>query len=248
MNVYSKIEGTGFYKDTDSNYWKPVYDEKQTGLMQTQFQKMTKLEFLTSLAEKYPSDIKGHGYIEPLSKHLPDTCRSMLEIGIAQGYSAQIWTEFYGVDNTDLHYLDLFENPDFVSARWCRNRGIVPHVGSQASMATLTAIKDQFDVILDDGSHAAAHMLISFKHLFINNLKAGGVYIITDTHCNKDKFYWGEGVVEYEDTPLAMFNDYLETGKIKNYLFSEGEAEVFQNLIKVVHIEADEKMIVIYKR
>lgn len=209
---------------------------------------MTKSEKLKSLSELYPSDIKEHGYIEPLSRHIPNTCRAMLEIGIAQGYSAQIWTDFYGVDNTDLHYLDLFENPEFVSARWCRNRGIVPHIGSQASMATLSAIKDQFDLVLDDGSHVAAHMLISFKHLFINNLKGGGTYIITDCHCNKDKFYWGEGVANFEDTPIWMFKNYLETGKIENYLFREGEIEVFENLIKEVHIEADEKLIVIIKK
>jgi len=207
-----------------------------------------KLKELKRLCDLYKSDIDSHGYLEPLSVYLPDTCRSMLEIGIAEGFSAQIWSDFYGNDTLDLHYLDLFINPDFVSPRWCRNRGIVPHIGSQAEMNVLKKIDVQFEVVLDDGSHVASMMLISFKHLFVNNLLSKGIYIISDCHCNKDEFYWGEGVERFEDTPLWLFKNYLETGHIVSKFFNNGECEVFKNLIDEVHIEADEKLIIIKKK
>lgn len=209
---------------------------------------MSKLNFLQSLVKSYPSDIDSHGYLEPLSRHLPDKCRSMLEIGIAQGFSARIWNAFYGSDELDLHYLDLFENPDFVSARWCRNNGFVPHIGSQASLQVLSQIHDKFSLVLDDGSHVAAHMWISFKHLFVNNLLPNGTYIISDCHCNKDSFFWGEGVEVFEDTPIWVFKHYLETGRIRSRFFNEGESGMFENMIKSVHIEADEKLIIITKK
>lgn len=210
--------------------------------------KMTKLEFLESLVKEFPSDIGQHGYLEPLSRHLPDTCRSMLEIGIAEGNSALIWSSFYGNDTLDLFYIDLFINPAFVSPRWCRNRGIVPIIGSQSDLRVLASIKEQFSCCLDDGSHNAYDMAVSFKHLFLNNLLSGGIYFITDTHCNKDSFYWGQGVEVFEDTPLWVFKNYIETGKIQSKFFNEGESEVFESLIESVHIEANEKMIVIKRK
>jgi len=40
----------------------------------------------------------------------------------------------------------------------------------------------------------------------------------------------------------------METKKIKNFMFSDADAEMFENIIESVHIEADEKIIVIKKR
>lgn len=209
---------------------------------------MQPLEKLQTISRKYNSDIEDHGYLEPLSKHLPATCRSFLEIGIARGDSALIWNDLYGGDDLDLHYLDLFINPEFVSPRWCRNRGFVPHIGSQADLRTLSNIQDQFSVIVDDGSHSPSHMWVSFKHLFLHNLLPEGVFFITDCHCCLDKYFWSDGVESVEDTPIHAFKEYLNTGKLQSKFLSEGESEVFESLIKSVHIEANEKMIVIYRK
>ena len=206
---------------------------------------------LDELAVKYGSD-KGshwHNYCVHYQEILPKTCRSLLEIGIAKGASALMWSEYYG-ENLDLHYIDLFIDADHVTPRWCRNRGIVPHIGKQQDISLLATIQEQFEVCLDDGSHRPAHVLASFKHLFVNNTASNGIYIIEDTHTSKpeESFYWGEGVEAYVDTPLWMFNHYIETEKIRNKFFSEGESEMFQNLIKKVEILADEKLIVIWKK
>lgn len=212
--------------------------------------RMTKEEFLKQAAEKTGTDksASGHNYIPTYAKYLPDTCTSLLEIGIAEGRSAIMWDMFYGKDKLDLHYIDLFQNPDFVSQRWCRNRGIVAHTGSQADLPFIATIQDQFQIIVDDGSHVAAHQLISFKHLFPNNLKPGGIYFIEDCHLNKDSFYYGEGVQTYIDTPVSMFKYFIETGRIVNLFFNEGESEIFQNLIESVHIEVEEKLIIIKRK
>lgn len=249
--------------NTNSNYWLS-YEERKFDFPNTISPMTTMDNFaimipqrgnniylehrIQSNAEKYPSDMKDHGYIVPLARHLPNQCRSMLEIGIAKGFSGKIWEGVYGHNELDLHYLDLFENPEFLSVRECRNNGWVPHNGSQSDMGVLSAIKDKFEVILDDGSHVANHMIVSFKHLFVNNLISGGIYCIMDCHCNKEKFYWGEGVEKFEDTPLWMFKNYLETGRLENFSIRKEEAQVFENLIEYVSIEADEKLIFIKKK
>ncbi len=206
---------------------------------------------LDALGVKYGTDkasIGGHNYLETYQKYLPKTCRSMLEIGIEKGESAEMWLEYYGEENIDLHYIDLFLDPNNVSVKWCRKKGIIPHQGDQSNIGFLNIINTLYEIIIDDGSHRADHMLISFKTLFLNNLYSGGIYFIEDVKCNLEEFYWGGEVKSFQDTPLFMFQDYLETGKIKNVYFNEGEAETFESLIDWVKIEVDEKLIIIKKK
>ena len=203
---------------------------------------------LTMLAEKYGTDKLTHGYIDAYADYLPKQCRSLLEIGIAEGKSAEMWSEYYGQDTLDLHYLDLFLNPDFVSPRWCRNRGIVPHIGSQSDIKALSSIKNNFEVIIDDGSHNAQDMLISFKALFLNNMSSNGVYVVEDLHCCKDSFYWGGLILGYFDTILHMLEVYKEVGFITNPYFNEGESEVFSSLIGRIEISEDEKIAFIWRK
>lgn len=202
---------------------------------------------LTEIAANHATDKNEHGYIKHYQQYLPDTCRSLLEIGAARGASALMWRDYY--PDCDIHLLDLFLNPDFVSVKWCREHFFVPHQGDQGSLKVLVSIQEQFDVIIDDGSHRADHQLISFKHLFFNNLVSGGIYAIEDCHCNKLPFYWGDGAVTmFEYTALAMFNKFKETGEIINPYFNDGEAEVFKSVIDRVEVLEDEKLILIWRK
>jgi hypothetical protein len=158
-----------------------------------------------------------------------------------------MWRDYF--PDCDIHILDLFLNPEFVSAKWCRENFFVPHQGDQGNLKVLADIHNQFQVIIDDGSHRADHQLISFKHLFINSLVSGGVYAIEDCHCNKLPFYWGDGAVTmFEYTALAMFQKWNETGEIVNPYFNDGEVEVFKSLIEQVKIVEDEKLILIWRK
>lgn len=195
---------------------------------------------LNTLARRFGTDkIDHHSYMRPYSQCLPDKCRSMMEIGVAKGASAQLWSEFYGQDELDLYLLDLYQDQDHVSPRWVRNRGWVPIIGDQSDLNVLSMINPQFEVIIDDGSHRADHMLISFKHLFLNNLKGGGLYIIEDLHCNTNTFFYGGFVHNFSDTPLAMLKTFCNEGVIKNDFFNKGESEVFRSLIEGVKIFDD---------
>lgn len=202
---------------------------------------------LDELAAKYGTDKLEHGYLPHYRNFLPQECRSLLEIGAAKGASALMWRDYY--PDCDIHLLDLFGDPDHVSVKWCREHFFVPHQGDQGSLKVLATIQEQFDVIIDDGSHRADHQLISFKHLFFNNLVAGGVYAIEDCHCNKLPFYWGDGAVTmFEYTALHMFNRFKETGEIDNPYFNEGEVEVFKSVIDHVEVLEDEKLILIWRK
>lgn len=202
---------------------------------------------LSTFARRFGTDkIDHHSYMGPYAQCLPDKCRSMLEIGVAKGASAQLWDAFYGKDELDLFLLDLYKDPSHVSPRWVRNHGWTPIIGDQSDLNVLSSIKEHFDVIIDDGSHRADHMILSFKALFLNNLKGGGLYVIEDLHCNKNPFYYGGGVTEFEDTPLWMLKNMTQTGHIENKYFNEGESEVYRSLINGIKI-FDEEIAFIYR-
>jgi len=207
---------------------------------------MNKLE---SLAAKYGTDKLQHGYIPFYEKYMPTNSRVMIEVGAAKGASALMFDEYFNND-IDIHIVDLFINPDFISTRWCRNRNFVPYAGSQSDINFLSTIKVQADFIEEDASHNCWEQVVTWKHMMVNNLKSGGVYYMEDTHTShpKEKFYWGNGVDEFEDTPLWLFRNYNETGKIESKFFSEGESNLFENIIDEVHICADNKLIVIIKK
>jgi len=105
----------------------------------------------------------------------------ILELGVYTGASLAVWEEYFPnatIVGLDINGLD-------------RKYGDRVHFvkGSQSNTDLLTEISEKFaphgwDIIIDDASHVASLTKVSFDHLFINHLKAGGLYFIED---------WGTG-------------------------------------------------------
>jgi hypothetical protein len=198
---------------------------------------MTKKEWLKHLFEKHKSDKLQHNYAEYYSLHIPDKLHSMLELGVMNGASALAWSDCYGED-AEIYLADLFENEDWVSEKWCRNRGFIPLKGNQGDLVFLQSFPQNLSMIVDDCSHIPQLTIMSFKHLFLNCLKSGKTYVVEDLHTNlpENKYYWSGAINTFEDTFLWMLENFKEAGKIVNPYFNEGESEVFENVIKSVDI------------
>lgn len=106
----------------------------------------------------------------------------MLEIGVFQGGSLEMWRSYLGAEAT-IHGLDL--DPA------CAERVTPPnrvHIGSQDDPELLRRVVAEMgglDVVLDDGSHIGRHQWVSFAVLF-PLLAEGGLYLIEDLHTS----YW----------------------------------------------------------
>jgi len=207
---------------------------------------MTREEKLLSLAREFKTDKIDHGYIPYYAKHLPEKISAMLEIGVLKGASAMMFDFFYN-RRADIHLIDLFGEEGNMTPRMARNLNWLPHKGDQSSIEFLATIKDQMDVIIDDGSHRSDHQIISFKHLFVNNTAPGGMYVIEDLHCCTSEFYWGGEVDSFEDTALAMFKRFIASKELVNPYFNIGEREVFESLISDVKLY-DDKIVFIFKK
>lgn len=130
---------------------------------------------LDELAIKYGSDKSsagGHNYMPFYETHLPKNPKKLLEIGVKAGASIRMWKEWF--PETIIHGLDLFQEfpiPDIQDVVW--------HKGNQCDWQLLEQLrKENFDIIVDDGSHDSRHQLMTFFGLF-----NGGQYYIEDLHC-----------------------------------------------------------------
>lgn len=133
---------------------------------------------LHDLAVKHGSDKAQHNYLQFYETMIRTTPKKLLEIGVLKGASIKMWREYF--PETEVHGLDLFiENPipDI--------EGVVWHKGNQCDWQLLDALRhEDFDVIIDDGSHNSRDQLITFFGLF-----NGKQYYIEDLHCCRQEFY-----------------------------------------------------------
>lgn len=121
---------------------------------------------------------QSHGYTavyEPYLAPLRDRPIRLLEIGVWEGASLQMWSRAFprglvvGVD------LDLSR----VKRPLPANVAVLQ--GSQDDRAFLAhvALHGPFDVVIDDGSHQPAHQRASFDALW-PHVAPGGLYIVED--------------------------------------------------------------------
>ena len=70
-------------------------------------------------------------------------------------------------------------------------------VGDSTKKETWEQVPNNFDFIIDDGSHYPQHQIDTFLNGF-SHLKSGGLYFIEDTHCNFENKYTGGNDVIYK--------------------------------------------------
>lgn len=108
---------------------------------------------------------------------------TLLEIGVSQGGSLQIWKKYFG-DKVKIVGIDIDPQTMYSEPQ------IQTFCGSQGDPAFLQKVIQQIgrpDVIIDDGSHVQQDVLNSVSLLY-PQLNEGGVYVIEDTHTA----YWSD--------------------------------------------------------
>lgn len=179
------------------------------------------VEELTLLANIFGSD-KGdarfdcHGYTRVYSRLLERSRHRpirLLEIGLLHPHSTY-WdvnpdTNRGGATATSAPSLRMwatylpaaaifgFDVNDFSAVTVDRCRVVQGDMGSEADLARLVAeTGGQFDVVIDDASHASPHQQTALAHLFAE-VVPGGLYMIEDLH-------WQPPDLEREDVPTTQ--------------------------------------------
>jgi hypothetical protein len=125
----------------------------------------------------------------------------LLEIGIQNGGSLEIWREFFpkavklvGCDVDPLCAELRYSDP--------RIAVVVADACSEEGLNQVRAHASSFDIVIDDGSHRSSHIVQAFARYF-PLISEGGLFIAEDLHCS----YWGpfEGGLAYPLSSMSFF-------------------------------------------
>ena len=106
----------------------------------------------------------------------------LLEIGVAEGGSLNLWREYFG-DKAVIYGIDV--DPRCASLP---NVKAEVRIGSQTDPGFLSSVVEEMggvDIVIDDGSHLSQDVVQSFLHLF-PKLESPGYYFVEDLHTS----YW----------------------------------------------------------
>ncbi|CAM4080813.1 class I SAM-dependent methyltransferase [Paenibacillus alkaliterrae] len=119
---------------------------------------------------------------------------NLMEIGVFQGGSLQMWKHYLG-DRATIYGVDI--DP---KVKLLEEERIQILIGDQGNRDYWTNIKPSlpvFDIIIDDGGHSMDQQRITFEEMF-PVLSPHGVYVVEDMHTS----YWSEygGGFEHSDS------------------------------------------------
>lgn len=134
---------------------------------------------------------------------------NMLEIGVAEGGSLEMWQKYFG-KKARIFGVDI--NPD---CKRFEEGNVKVFIGDQADRNFLRTLKQKIpklDIILDDGGHTMNQQIATFEELY-PHIKDDGVYLCEDLHTS----YWAEfgggykkksSFIEYSKNLIDKLNTY----------------------------------------
>lgn len=135
---------------------------------------------------------------------------NILEIGIANGGSLDVWAEYF---HNAKHIVGCDINPNCGSLKYDDERVsvVIGDANETETINKIKAISEQFDIIIDDGSHLNPDVIKTFA-LYYPLLNYNGLYIVEDLHTS----YWtgwGGGL----RLPLSSMSFFKRLADVPNY-------------------------------
>ena len=181
---------------------------------------------LTELANKFGTDKgtisqAGHSYTtiyDLLLNSRRDQALNILEIGLSTGGpelgnpadravtdipSVKMWHEFF--PNAKIYGIDISDFSQF-RAEWFYF--IQADCGDERQLEKAADLGINFDIIVDDGSHASFHQQLTLLKLFAT-LKSGGLYIIEDLDWQPRHY---EQSLPSAPTTVAQLRSFIKNG------------------------------------
>ena len=164
----------------------------------------------------------------------------LLEIGVQNGGSLEIWSKYFSHKNSVLMGCDI--NPDCEQLRYDDPRiGIV--VGNATDPEIHSRIMDTstpFDIIIDDGSHRSSDMIKTFS-LYFPYLAHGGLYIVEDIHCS----YWEsfEGGLFSYFSAITFFKRLADMTNYENWIKSGSRTDYLQGVFGMYNCRIEENVL-----
>ena len=168
----------------DQHFERLVFNIQPTTPIQTENpMSLTSIETLHrnktgKISDKWASYLP---YYDQLFAPLRKQPITLLEIGVQNGGSLETWSNYF--DSATL-LLGCDIDPKCAELRYDdpRVKVVVGDANVGPTFTAINAICNQFDIVIDDGSHKSYDVLNSFVNYF-PMVKPGGVYVVEDAHC-----------------------------------------------------------------
>jgi hypothetical protein len=208
------------------------------------------MKTLSELSKKYPTDKDfTHNYYNSVYENffspIKNDVKLVCEIGIGgfwgemnwlPGNSLKVWRDYF--TNAEILGLDIVKHEniddlDRIQIDWIDQSKLDVVVDYSNKL-------NNYDIIVDDGSHNIYDQQITFAHFF-KSLKSSGIYVIEDLHSSievnipEKAALWGWGEPGHI-TPLEILEHFQKTEKIISDYLTEEEKQYLQDNIKSVEI------------
>ena len=135
---------------------------------------------------------------------------SLLEVGIQNGGSLEIWSKYF-LNAKHIVGCDIDINCNYLEYADPRISLVIGDINSDKCQQDIQKNVKSFDIFIDDGSHTSGDTISTFSRYF-KNVKDGGLYIVEDLHCSYWKDYGG-GLYE----PYSSISFFKRLADIINY-------------------------------
>jgi glycosyltransferase involved in cell wall biosynthesis len=164
---------------------------------------------------------------------------SMLEIGIQNGGSLEIWSQYF--PNAQ-KFVGCDINPDCAKLMYADPR-ISVIVGDATTAETQTQVLAQsasFDLIIEDGSHTSSDIVKAFARYF-PALKTGGLFVAEDLHCS----YWQdyEGGIFHPYSSITFFKHLADMVNHEHWGVEKSRSELIAGFKRVLNVDFDETLL-----
>lgn len=164
---------------------------------------------------------------------------SMLEIGVQNGGSLEVWAQYFpkakaivGCDINPGCAVLTFEDPRIDVIVGDAN---LPHI-----QKLITTHATQFDIVIDDGSHLSSDIIRSFV-LYFPLLVNGGVFVAEDLHCS----YWSkfEGGLYDPNSSIAFFKCLADVVNHEHWGTGKSRVDALRGIFNYYGCELDEQIL-----
>lgn len=164
---------------------------------------------------------------------------SMLEIGIQNGGSLEIWSQYFP---NALKFVGCDINPDCAKLTYADPR-ISVIVGDATTLDTQARVFEQsasFDLIIEDGSHTSSDIIKAFVRYF-PALKTGGLFVAEDLHCS----YWQEyeGGIFHPYSSINFFKHLADVVNHEHWGIDKKRMDLISGFNRLLGIDFDESIL-----
>lgn len=163
---------------------------------------------------------------------------SLLEIGVQNGGSLELWTKYFPLART-ISGCDI--NPDCGHLQFSDRRIhiFVGDANSDDVYQQLVKVMAPFDIIIDDGSHTSGDVIKSFARYF-PQLRPGGIYVAEDLHSS----YWAEyeGGLYYPYASMAFFKRVIDLVNCEHWQVGKRPQDVLRGFANRYGISFEDEL------